>query len=329
MVQGDLTQQASDAIVNIISTDMDMNGAGALGKAVAKASGTQVEIECKNLGPQPTGSAVITIGGNLVAPFIIHMVVGSADKQHLQLCVEKCIQLADARGLETISLPAVGTGAGGLADVDSAQATFQALRNTLGSCVNLRKVKIVLFQANLMQAFMNEKKLMEQQENKQPAPSSPDEPPRKKIKTEQDAQPDPRNKDKVMIYVTGPSKASVKRAIDTLKQGITEAFTCQTVHHQSVSQLSRKQISDLKKYAKLRDVRLEVHSAMNRIAALGEHSVVAEMVGEIWRQLNERTEQERAAERSKLSSKSVQRKMPLLASQLLLKKKKCSLAAVK
>ena len=315
MVPGDLTQQASDAIVNIIGTDMNMNGAGALGKAVAKASGTQVETECKNLGQQPAGSAVITTGGNLVAPFIIHMVVGSTDKQHLQLCVEKCIQLADAKGLKTISLPAVGTGSGGLGDVDSARATFQALRNTLRSCVNLRQVKIVLYQANLMQAFLNEKKLMEPQENKQPVSSSRDEPPRKKFKTEQDAQRDPRNKDKIVIYVTGPSKASVKRAIDTLKQGITDAFTCQTVNHQSVSQLSKKQISDLKKYAKARDVKLEVHAAMNRIVTHGEHCVVAEMVGEIWRRLNERAEQDRAAERAKISSKSVQSKMPLPASQ--------------
>ena len=230
------------------------------------------------------------------------MVVGSTDKQHLQLCVERCLQLADARGLKTIFLPAIGTGAGGISDVDSAQVTFQALQNVLQSCVNLRRVRIVLYQVILRPAFLFEKNLMEQQQNRRLVPSSPDEAPRKKIKTEQDGQPDPSNKDKVKIYVTGPSKAGVKRAINTLKQGIAEAFTSQKVKHQTVSQLSREQASGLMKHAQARDVELEIQSAVNCIVVYGEHSAVA--VGEIWRRLNETSEQKRAVERAKLTSKS-------------------------
>ena len=283
---------------------MNINGAGELCKAVAKASGPQVENECRNLGQQSAGSAVMTSGGNMAVPNIIHMVVGSSGKQHLQLCVEKCVQLADAKGLKTISLPAVGTGAGGLPDVDSAQLIFQALRNSLESCVNLRHVRIVLYQANFMQAFLDEKKLMEKQNNKQPASSSTHEPPRKKIKTEQDGQPDWRNRDKVVIHVAGPSKAGVNRAVDTLKQGITDAFTSQKIEHQSVSQLSKKQVSDLEKYAKSRDVKFEIHSAVNNIVVHGEHSGVAKMVGKIWCRLNESLDQNRIADCAQQPSKS-------------------------
>lgn len=150
VVQGDLSKEKTDAIVNIIRTDMNMYEAGELSKAIAKASGVQVVDECKRLGQQPPGSAVMTSGGNLTTPNIIHMVVGSSTKQHLQLCVEKCLQLAETNGLKTISLPAVGTGAGGLSEVDSAQATFQALRNNLKSFVNLRQVRIVIYQAKFM-----------------------------------------------------------------------------------------------------------------------------------------------------------------------------------
>ena len=303
IIPGDLIQETADAIVNIIGSDMDIYGAGELGKAIARASGVQLENECRNLGRQHAGSAVMTSGGNLAVPNIIHMVVGSTDKQHLQLCVEKCLQLADMRGLKTISLSAVGTGVGGISDVDSAQVTFQALRNVLGGCVNLRRVRIVLYQVILRPAFLNEKNLMEQQQNRRLVPSSPDEPPRKKIKTEQDGQPDPSNKDKVKIYVTGPSKAGVKRAIDTLKQGIAEAFTSQKVKHQTVSQLSREQASGLMKHAQARDAKLEIQSAVNCIVVHGEHGAVAGMVGEIWRRLNETSEQKRAVESAKLSSK--------------------------
>ena len=309
VVQGDLTQETTDAIVNIIGTDMNINGAGELGKAVAKASGAQVEDECNKLGQQPPGSAVMTSGGNLAVPNIIHMVVGSANQNHLQLCLEKCLQLADTNGLKTISLPAVGTGASGLSEEISAQATFQALRNVLKTCVNLRKVRIVLYQAKLMEAFQKEHKLMQQQENLQPVscpiPVKTDEPPRKKARMSQDSVPDPRNKDKVKIYVTGPSKAAVKRASDSLKRGLTDAFTIQTVQQRAIGQLSKKEITSLQTRAQACDVKLEIDQSMNRFLVHGEHSSVAEMVGKIWCVLNERTELSRAKERAKRPSKSL------------------------
>lgn len=309
VVQGDLSQETTDAIVNIIGTDMNINGAGELGKAIAKASGVQVEDECKRLGQQPPGSAVMTSGGNLATPNIIHMVVGSSTKQHLQFCVEKCLQLAEANGLKTISLPAVGTGAGGLSEVDSAQATFQALRNNLKSCVNLRQVRIVLYQAKFMEAFQKEQKLMQQQENQQqvtsPPPVKTEEPPRKKPRMTQDGVPDPKNKNRVIIYVSGASKAAVKRATDTLNRGLTEAFTTQKVEQRAIGQLSKKEITGLQKRAQIHDVKLEINQSVNRILVHGEHSGVAEMVGKIWCLLNERTEQNSAKEPAKLPSKSV------------------------
>ena len=310
VVQGDLSEETTDAIVNIIGTDMNIYGAGELGKAIAKASGVQVEDECKRLGQQPPGSAVMTSGGNLATPNIIHMVVGSSTKQHLQFCVEKCLQLAEANGLKTISLPAVGTGAGGLSEVDSAQATFQALRNNLKSCVNLRQVRVVLYQAKFMESFQKEQKLMQQQENQQqvsisPAPVKTEEPPRKKPRMTKDGVPDPKNKDRVIIYVSGASKAAVKRATDKLNRGLTEAFTIQKVEQRAIGQLSKKEITGLQKRAQIHDVKLEINQSVNRILVHDEHSGVAQMVGKIWCLLNERTEQNRTNEPAKLPSKSV------------------------
>lgn len=291
--------------MNIIHTDMNMNSAGDLSKAIARASGAQVEDECRSLGQQPVGTAVITSGGNLATPNIVHMVVNSSDKNHLQQCLERCLQLADTTGLKTISLPAVGTGAGGIAGVDSAQLTFRALKNSLENCMNLRHVRVVLFQASLMQVFLDEKKLMEQPDNTQPVPSSTGEPPRKKIKTEQDAQSHQSNKHRLVIHVAGPSKAGVKRAMDTLKSGIAEAFTSQVVHHKNVSDLSNNQLSDLSKDAKSRDVKLilKVKGQDKSFVVQGEHSKVAEIVGKIWHQLNEQTERKREAENANFPGK--------------------------
>ena len=63
-------------------------------------------------------------------------------------------------------------------------------------------------------------------------------------------------------------------------------------------------MKDLKKSAKTLDVKLEIYSSVNHVVVHGEHSAVTTMVGEIWRRLNEMSEQNRALERAKLPSKS-------------------------
>ena len=67
VVEGNLTEQRVDAIVNIIGKDMDLSRAGALSKAVARAAGGRVVRECMDLGPQPGGSVVMTSGGKLAS----------------------------------------------------------------------------------------------------------------------------------------------------------------------------------------------------------------------------------------------------------------------
>ena len=86
---------------------MNMESAGALSQTVKLASGSQVEADCNQLGQQPGGSTVITSGGNLQAPHIIHIIPDSARKDHLQQCVESCLRLAETKGLQSISIPAI------------------------------------------------------------------------------------------------------------------------------------------------------------------------------------------------------------------------------
>lgn len=76
VVNGDLTKERSDAILNINSTNMDMKKAGALSKAILVAGGEQVQQECNQLGQQTPGSAVITTGGSLAVPRVIHIIPG-------------------------------------------------------------------------------------------------------------------------------------------------------------------------------------------------------------------------------------------------------------
>ena len=99
VINGDLTQEQTDAIMNINSTDMNTNNAGQLSQAIAKKSGLQVQQECSQLGKQSAGSAVMTSSGNLSVPHIIHIIPGSSDKHNLQQCLEEGLRVADADNL--------------------------------------------------------------------------------------------------------------------------------------------------------------------------------------------------------------------------------------
>ena len=156
VVQGNLTRERADSIVNIIGKDMDLYRAGELSKAVAKDGGEQVIQECRRLGQQPGGSAVMTRGGNLPARHIIHLVPDSSNKQHLQNCLEKCLLLASSSGLRSIAIPAIGTGAYHMTATDSAQLTFQALRSVRGSCANFSRIRIVIYLQDMLGAFTQE-----------------------------------------------------------------------------------------------------------------------------------------------------------------------------
>ena len=156
VLQGNLCQEATDAIVNLNSKDMNMDSAGALSKAVKQAAGQVVQDECYQLGHQTGGSVVVTRGGNLTARHIIHLIPDTADKNHLQQCVEKCLGVAENRGFQSISFPAVGTGSFHVSAADSASLIFQALSNFSARFNVIKKVRIVVFQAPMLQAFQRE-----------------------------------------------------------------------------------------------------------------------------------------------------------------------------
>ena len=156
VIQGDITQETTEAIVNVIGPDMDMSNFGQLSKIIAETGGLQVQQECRQMGKQSPGSAVMTSGGRLAVKHIIHIVTGSSDKTHLQRCLEEGLRLADTNGIKSISVPAIGTGGYGLPAAESARIIFQALNNVGGNFTNTSKVRIVVFQAQMVNVFQQQ-----------------------------------------------------------------------------------------------------------------------------------------------------------------------------
>lgn len=309
VVQGNLTEERVDAIVNIIGKDMDLFRAGALSKAVARAAGDHVVKECKILGRQPGGSAVMTSGGNLHVCHIIHLVPDSSDKQHLQACLEKCLHRAYSQGLYSLAIPAIGTGAYHMSAPDSAQLIFQALQNVRGSCPRFSRIRIVIYLQELLETFVQEHQRVMQlaaQDITASIPTAATTTPTKHLPSRGSAKKKTRqtvsftSDSTVLFSVTAADEGTVEAALASLKAGFSEGYTTQVIPNEFVSQLSDRQVSRLLQNCNKRDVELKVEPAGNRVEVRGDANDVTAMVGEVWVELNERSKRQGTREHAKL-----------------------------
>jgi O-acetyl-ADP-ribose deacetylase (regulator of RNase III) len=115
IVQGDITRQEVDAIVNAANTTL--LGGGGVDGAIHRAAGPQLLAECSQLNGCPTGEARITKGYNLPAKWVIHTVGpvwngGRRDEEGvLARCYQSCFALVETHGLRTVAFPSISTGA--------------------------------------------------------------------------------------------------------------------------------------------------------------------------------------------------------------------------
>jgi O-acetyl-ADP-ribose deacetylase len=112
LVQGDITERDTDAIVNAANAHLQ-HGGGVAG-AIVRKGGQVIQDESDKIGFTPVGHAVLTSAGRLKAKFVIHTVgprIGEGDEENkLKNAVLSSLLLASQKGLQSISLPAVSSG---------------------------------------------------------------------------------------------------------------------------------------------------------------------------------------------------------------------------
>lgn len=158
LVEGDITEQATDAIVNAANSQLIL-GAGVAG-AIRKKGGPAIQADCDKIGGCPVGGAVITTGGNLKARHVIHAVgprmgEGNEDDK-LRSATLNSLRVADENHLKSLAFPAISTGIFGFPMERCAQIMLAAAREYLSGKTGLEKVVFCLFGKEAYQTFEEE-----------------------------------------------------------------------------------------------------------------------------------------------------------------------------
>lgn len=155
LLQGDLTERDTDAIVNAANNDLQLGG-GVAG-AIRRKGGNEIQRECDAIGPVPVGGAAITTGGRLKARYVIHaasMELGGRTTAHsLRSSTAHSLRIAAQRNLKTIAFPAVGTGIAGFPMAECAEIMLREVVVHFKGPTSLQKVYFVLFDDRSLQVF--------------------------------------------------------------------------------------------------------------------------------------------------------------------------------
>ncbi|MHA1468163.1 MAG: macro domain-containing protein [Promethearchaeota archaeon] len=160
LVQGDITELSTDAIVNAANAQLILGG-GVAG-AIRRKGGPKIQEECNNIGGTFTGGAVITTGGELKAKNVIHAVgprmgEGNEDEK-LKNATLNSLKLMDEHSLKTIAFPAISTGIFGYPIDRCAKIMISNAKEYLAGETQIEEIIFCLYSASDFKVFEDELK---------------------------------------------------------------------------------------------------------------------------------------------------------------------------
>lgn len=156
LVQGDITQQDTDAIVN--AANSSLLGGGGVDGAIHRAAGPELLAECRALGGCPTGEAKITQGYRLKAHHVIHTVGpiyrgAPHDAELLASCYRRSLEVASANHLRSVAFPSISTGAYGYPVDQAAPVALKEVIEYLKTHPDIELVRFVLYDPHTYQTY--------------------------------------------------------------------------------------------------------------------------------------------------------------------------------
>ncbi|HJU98571.1 MAG TPA: O-acetyl-ADP-ribose deacetylase [Jiangellaceae bacterium] len=156
LVEGDITEQRADAIVN--AANAAMRGGGGVDGAIHRAGGPAILADCLRRFPHglAVGQAGWTTAGDLPARWVIHVVgpnwiAGQRDPDLLASCYREALRVADELGARTVAIPAVSAGIYGWPLHDAARIAVE----TVAACsTRVDEAAFVLFGSTSYAAFV-------------------------------------------------------------------------------------------------------------------------------------------------------------------------------
>ena len=157
LLDGDITEMDTDAIVNAANAQLILGG-GVAG-AIRRKGGPSIQQECNKVGGTFVGGAVITTAGKLKAKYVIHAVgprMGEGDEDaKLKNATLNSLKLADKHNLKSIAFPAISAGIFGFPIERCAEIMLRTTIDYLKAGTGLKRVVFCLFGKESYSVFEN------------------------------------------------------------------------------------------------------------------------------------------------------------------------------
>ena len=293
IVNGDITEDSSDALVNTTNRNMQLVGPGVAG-ALARKAGPRLQHFCDTLTSQgdslEEGKVIPTPSGSLKCKSVFHVCID--DPRKLVNTIEACLQTAEDYKYKSIAFPALGAGVLRFSAEVAAKEMMKAIQQFDATGPKyLECVRVVLFESDVCKAFM---KVFS---DSQPGWfqrardyfgslwSSP------KDDTTTSTQKGKMDK-QLQLTIFGETKRSVQEAEKMLEKIIEDHFTEDVIDNPNVSNLSPSELQMLETIAEKLEVRLQVFaSPLNIIRFRGPSAEVLQMKYKIQQALSSCVEQ--------------------------------------
>ncbi|KAF1498393.1 Poly [ADP-ribose] polymerase 15, partial [Eudyptula minor novaehollandiae] len=157
VISGDITKEDTEVIVNISNPTFDATSG--VFKAIMDAAGSEVEGECAQYAGQSKSGFITTQGGKLLCSKIIHLIHDNDVKSQVSKVLHEC----KLRMYKSVAFPAIGTGQAGQSPAKVADNMLDAIVEFASerSVQHLKKIKIVIFQTNMLRDFYESMKKRE------------------------------------------------------------------------------------------------------------------------------------------------------------------------